>query len=82
MASSFEYVRCFCQGNKATFEGNKWLGFIPQAEPDAQEALNSCPDIQDYLNEKGKEGWELVGVAGAVSNNGVLMESLYLKRAL
>ena len=43
-----------------TFVNGVWIGTVQPNEP---KALESCPQVWDYLNAGGLEGWELAGVA-------------------
>jgi hypothetical protein len=49
--------------------------------PDTSASLQSCPNVWDYLQEAGREGWELVSVVTHPQEkpDGVL-DMLYLKR--
>ena len=79
MWKNLEYRVCTVQNARVTFVGNDWQGRVEPAEGNHDEALNSCPQVWDYLNEQGRYGWELA--AAAPQNIGeVAMQTLYLKR--
>jgi hypothetical protein len=78
-AMRFEYRTCFIQDARVSFVNGAWQGRVRPAKDNADEALKSCPQEWDYLNNAGNEGWELVAVVGAVSGESTARQ-LYLKR--
>ncbi|MFN2168090.1 MAG: hypothetical protein ACK2U9_17755, partial [Anaerolineae bacterium] len=43
-----------------TFVNGQWAGEVSRDDADAAQALSSCPEVWDYLNQAGSEGWALV----------------------
>jgi hypothetical protein len=79
MWKKFEYRVCTVQAVRVTFVDNVWQGTVAPAEGNHEAAFDSCPYAWDYLNEQGRYGWEIAGVA--VHHIGeVRMENIYLKR--
>lgn len=75
-----EYRVCQTQQSRVTFVNGQWAGRIPKTEPDVQRAFNSCPEVWDYLNQAGAEGWDLVAVTTRMEDQGGVVDVLYLKR--
>jgi hypothetical protein len=75
----YEYRICSVQYARVTFANGAWQGSVPPTG-DQQAALDSCPQVWDYLQEAGRDGWELVA-ALAQQPQGATMEVLYLKRS-
>jgi hypothetical protein len=81
----FEYLVCQMQFGRVTFANGEWQGSIRLGNGDSQAALDSCPQVWDYLSEAGRMGWELV----AATNNAIthdpsvsqLTAELFLKRS-
>lgn len=74
-----EYLVVTSQFGQATWENDRWLGKKDPAKSGSQEALDSCPKLWKYLNDKGMEGWELVA-ATSVEKTETTLTTLYLKR--
>ena len=78
----FEYLVSQAQFGRVTFENGEWIGTpIGTGDPD----IESCPEIPDYLNELGAEGWELVSCTVnnvQTSADSTPLEKLFLKRQL
>lgn len=75
----FEYRVCMAQSSRATFVDGVWQGTIDLSGGDHDAALNSCPQVWDYLNEQGRYGWEIAGIA--VHQVGeARYENIYLRR--
>jgi hypothetical protein len=80
----FEYLVCQMQFGRITFANGEWQGGIRLDSGDTQVALDSCPQVWDYLAQAGRMGWELV----AATNNAIthdasvsqLTVELFLKR--
>ena len=79
MWKNLEYRVCAVQNARVTFVNNDWQGRVEPDGSNHDEALASCPQVWDYLNEQGRYGWELAAVAP--QNIGeVALQTLYLKR--
>jgi hypothetical protein len=77
---SFEYLVCSVQYGRVTFVNGAWRGSAPVSE-DTSAALESCPNVWDYLQQAGRDGWELVGTTTSPqSEPGAVQHTLYLKR--
>ena len=79
MWKQIEYRVCTVQNARVTFVNNDWQGRVDPAGGNHDEALASCPQTWDYLNEQGRYGWELAAAA-AYNIGEVAMQNLYLKR--
>lgn len=74
----FEYMICSAQLMRITFVNGKWQGELP---PDAAGALDSCPNLLEFLEEAGESGWELVSVTSdKAAGQDIFLATLYLKR--
>ena len=86
MAQAFEYRVCQMQSGRITFVNGQWQGRVDYHNADQTIAMNSCPEIWDYLQQCGPEGWELVTVANTVVTHGTevsqITNQLFLKRQL
>ena len=76
----FEYQVCQTQQSRVTFVNGAWAGSVAPAEADAQKALDSCPQVWDYLDQAGSSGWKLVTVTTRVQDGGQIVDVLYLRR--
>jgi len=80
----FEYLVCQTQFSRVTFANGKWQGSVALNSGDSQAALDSCPEVWDYLNEAGRVGWQLIATANAtITNDGQNSQvayQLFLKR--
>lgn len=80
----FEYLVCQTQFSRVTFANGKWQGSVALNSGDSQAALDSCPEVWDYLNEAGRTGWQLIATANAtITNDGQNSQvayQLFLKR--
>ena len=76
----YEYQVCQVQQSRVTFVNGAWAGSVAQTDPDAQKALDSCPQIWDYLDQSGGGGWKLVTVTTRVQDGGQVVDVLYLRR--
>jgi hypothetical protein len=74
----FEYMICSSQLMRVTFVNGRWQG---ELSVDTPGALETCPDLWEFLQRVGNSGWELVSVTSDRMNdqNGTLT-TLYLKR--
>ena len=79
MPERYEYQVCQVQRARVTFVNGSWLGEVAPSAENFEAALASCPAVWDYLQEAGREGWELVG-AHDLQTTGETLEKLYLKR--
>jgi hypothetical protein len=80
----FEYLVCQTQFSRVTFANGEWQGTVALSGGDSQAALDSCPEVWDYLNQMGRAGWQLVTAANAtITNEGQTSQvayQLFLKR--
>ena len=80
----FEYLVCQTQFSRVTFANGKWQGSVALNSGDSHAALDSCPEVWDYLNEAGQVGWQLIATANAtITNDGQNSQvayQLFLKR--
>jgi hypothetical protein len=80
MAQGFDYQVCSVQYGRVTFVNGAWLGGVP-VTGDTSAALESCPNVWDYLREAGRDGWELVAViTHPQPQPEAVQDMLYLKR--
>ena len=76
----YDYQVCSVQYGRVTFVNGEWRGGAPMGE-DSNAALESCPNVWDYLREMGREGWELVAVITHPQPQAeAAQDMLYLKR--
>ena len=61
---SFEYQVCSVQYGRVTFANGIWQGTTPLG---GENALESCPNVWDYLRRAGPDGWELVSVTSGMT---------------
>ncbi|HEX3280360.1 MAG TPA: hypothetical protein VHR36_03940 [Pyrinomonadaceae bacterium] len=80
----FEYLVCQTQYGRVTFANGEWQGSVALSSGDSQAALDSCPQVWDYLNEAGRVGWQLITAVNAtITNDGQnsqVSNQLFLKR--
>ncbi|MDT5269324.1 MAG: hypothetical protein QOH49_1510 [Acidobacteriota bacterium] len=77
---SFDYQVCSVQYGRVTFVNGAWRGRTPMSE-DTSTSLESCPNVWDYLQEAGRDGWELVAVVTHQQPQPeAVQDTLYLKR--
>jgi hypothetical protein len=80
----FEYLVCQVQYGRITFTNGEWQGSVALSSGDSQKALDSCPQIWDYLNEVGRKGWQLITSANmSITNEGQnsqISYQLFLRR--
>lgn len=77
---NYDYQVCSVQYGRVTFVNGAWHGRASIAE-DTNAALESCPNVWDYLMEAGRGGWELVSVVShPQSQPEAVQDTLYLKR--
>ena len=80
----FEYRVCQTQFGRVTFVNGAWQGHTPLGSGDSQEALDSCPQLWEYLSRAGASGWELVAATNTnvteVEGGSQLTSQLFLKR--
>ncbi len=74
----FEYMICSSQLMRITFVNGRWQG---ELSPDTPGALESCPDLWEFLQRVGNSGWELVSVTSdPIQDENTILATLYLKR--
>lgn len=74
----FEYMICTAQLMRVTFVNGRWQGDL---SPDTPGALESCPDMWEFLQRVGNSGWELVSVTtNDAAKEDAILTTLYLKR--
>jgi hypothetical protein len=74
----FEYMICTAQLMRVTFVNGRWQGDL---SPDTPGALESCPDMWEFLQRVGNSGWELVSVTtNSAAKEDAILTTLYLKR--
>lgn len=80
----FEYLVCQTQYSRVTFANGEWQGSVALGSGDSQAALDSCPQVWDYLNEAGRVGWQLITAVNATitneGQNSQVSNQLFLKR--
>lgn len=77
---SFEYQVCSVQYGRVTFVNGAWRGSVQMSE-DTSASLESCPNVWDYLQAAGRDGWELVSVISHPQPQAeAVQDMLYLKR--
>ena len=79
MRSRYEYQVCSVQQARVTFVNGAWQGRVEPSAENSDAALQSCPQVWDYLQEAGYDGWELAASA-AHQTEQAGYEVLYLKR--
>jgi hypothetical protein len=79
---NYEYQVCSVQYARVTFVNGAWRGTVPLSTGDTGAALESCPNVWDYLQEAGRDGWELVSVVTHPNQQqqDAVQDMLYLKR--
>jgi hypothetical protein len=81
---TFEYRLAVLQQSRVTYINGEWAGRLPlqAAAANPAQGLESCVDVNAWLQQVGAEGWELVSVtvepARAPSQEN--LTRLYLKR--
>ena len=74
----FEYMICSSQLMHVTFVNGRWQGELPVDTPGA---LETCPDLWEFLQRVGSSGWELISVTSdAAEEQDGTLTTLYLKR--
>jgi hypothetical protein len=77
---NYEYQVCSVQYGRVTFVNGVWLGTAPISE-DTSASLESCPNVWEYLQTTGRDGWELVSVISHPQSQAeAVQDMLYLKR--
>jgi len=72
----YRYLVAVTQQGRISHVNGAWIGAVEPTEPNA---IDTCPELYDYLDQMGDQGWRLVtstplGNQGQVSN-------LFLERA-
>ena len=79
MTQSYDYQVCSVQYGRVTFINGAWNGRAPMTG-DTSAALESCPNVWDYLQVAGRDGWELVAViTHPQPQHEAVQDMLYLK---
>ena len=77
---SFDYQVCSVQYGRVTFVNGAWNGRAPMSG-DTNASLESCPNVWDFMQEAGRDGWELVAVVThPQAQPEAVQDTLYLKR--
>jgi hypothetical protein len=80
MAQGYDYQVCSVQYGRVTFVNGAWNGREPLSE-DTSAALESCPNVWEYLQTAGRDGWELVAALTHPQPQAeAVQDTLYLKR--
>jgi hypothetical protein len=80
MMEQYEYRVCQAQQSRITFVNGQWAGEISRDDATAPQALNSCPEVWDYLNQAGREGWALVAATTRIEAAEQIVDVLYLRK--
>ncbi len=75
----YEYRVCGVQQSRVTFVNGGWQGAVAPETEDTAAAINSCPQVWDYLQSAGYDGWELAAAIAHDTKDGSY-EVLYLRR--
>jgi hypothetical protein len=73
----FEYMICSAQLLRVTFVNGRWQGDLP---PELPGALETCPDLWEFLQRVGNSSWELISVTSDQMEGEAILTTLYLKR--
>jgi hypothetical protein len=76
----YEYRVCQAQHSRITFVNGQWAGAVSRDDADAPQALASCPEVWDYLNQAGTEGWSLVAATTRIETAEQVVDVLYLRK--
>ena len=80
----FEYRVCQTQFGRVTFVNGAWQGQVSLGSGDSQAALDSCPEVWDYLTRAGASGWELIAAVNTnvseIEGGSQLTYQFFLKR--
>jgi hypothetical protein len=69
---------CSAQLMRITFVNGRWQGDL---SPDTPGALDTCPDLWEFLQRVGNSGWELISVTSDhMEDQNTVLTTLYLKR--
>lgn len=83
VSAAFEYEVWLVQDDRVTFVNGRWRGAgdpLLMTGAEIARALKSCPLLWDLLNEKGRDGWELISLM-SFSTDGAEGVKAFLKRA-
>ncbi|MFP2925747.1 hypothetical protein ACLESO_11115 [Pyxidicoccus sp. 3LG] len=80
-ARQFEYLVAQVQEGRVTFVNGKWVGKVPMEEVVRKGGhdASSCELIWDWLQDQGRQGWELVSVT-TEAVPGTILTQVYMKR--
>ena len=70
LPKTFKYRVCQTQMARITYVNGLWQGLQVPEVAGAEIVFNSCPMVWEYLEAAGREGWELVTVAGHAVSHG------------
>ena len=74
----FDYMICSSQLMKVTFVNGRWQGTIA---PDQPSAMDTCPDLWEFLQHVGGNGWELISVTSEpIQGQSGTFSNFYFKR--
>ena len=84
VVQNYEYQVCSVQYGRVTFVNANWRGHQPLGSAeDTNLLLESCPHVWEYLQEAGRDGWELVAATThPQEQRDAAQDTLYLKRPL
>jgi hypothetical protein len=78
----FEYRLAQSQEGRVTFVNAQWAGRVSLEEASrSAKPFESCETLADWLQDQGRQGWELVSVTVETAG-GQNLTRLYLKREL
>ena len=83
--AAYEYQVVQIQEGRVSWVNGEWIGSLSlEAEVSESEKLKSCPFDWTYLEQVGKEGWELISVVPYHIRHGqeydLVHSRLFLKR--
>jgi hypothetical protein len=65
MGKSYEYQVCRVNFQRVTFVNDRWQGDdVPESQRKDAD-IQRCPALWDYLQDAGRQGWELVTVVNS-----------------
>jgi len=72
-----EFRVCQVQQARVTFVNGEWAGAVAMDPSRAEAALASCPQEWDYLDQAGRDGWDLAAVIPGAAPD---VRMVYLRR--
>ncbi|MFT3785820.1 MAG: hypothetical protein QM770_06595 [Tepidisphaeraceae bacterium] len=78
---TFEYLVLQVQSARVTFVNGQWIGRVPleEAIKDTTKGFDGCPQVWEYLQSAGHDGWDLIA-AHTAGSSGQEYQLLYMKR--